>query len=173
MFNDVFLKINTIKISDTVESDFISLLEYKDSLEIYNKFDYNKITINKKQKKIITDSTENIYAKPWIKLDKLQKINRLMAYVKSLKLNYDEENDLKKILIESLNDKKMIKKTEIIYDELKGIIIEITDLHKNSDNKFYIGKDISNLNIIKTENINKMVFKKLDIKNLLKHTDAK
>ena len=157
------------KISSTegeIKLDFLSL---KEGLNILNKFDYNKIKLAKKIKQEEeTESFDDNYNKPWSKLDKFQKINRLINYINKLSLNKEELLNLKVLLIESINDKKLKNKDEVIYDSKKGIITEILNLNKNRNNMFYIKTDISNINIVKTEAKNITTFKKLDIKSMFK-----
>jgi len=168
---DIYTSLNRIKLPKIKIDDIIliTLLEPEDSLKILNQYDYNKINLNKVK---ISDDIEDIkhqYKKPWIKLDKFQKINRLMEYVKRLKISKDEEINLKNLLIDNINEKKITKKTDIEYDELNGLIIEIKNLYKNINNIYYINKDITMLDVVKTEICSKPVatFKKLNISNIL------
>ena len=150
----------------------VNFLSVKESLNILNKFDYNKIKLNKKLKTETKQETDELYDdnynKPWSKLDKFQKINRLIHYINKLNLNTEEKTNLKLLLIESINEKKLKNKDEIIYDSEKGIIIEILNLNKNINNNYYIKKDITNIDIVKTEVKNISTFKKLDIKSMFK-----
>ncbi len=168
---DIYTSLNRIKLPKIKIDDIIliTLLEPEDSLKILNQYDYNKINLNKVK---ISDDIEDIkhqYKKPWIKLDKFQKINRLMEYVKRLKISKEEEINLKNLLIDNINEKKITKKTDIEYDELNGLIIEIKNLYKNINNIYYINKDITMLDVVKTEICSKPVatFKKLNISNIL------
>ena len=168
---DIYTSLNKIKLPKIKIDDIvlITLLEPEDSLKILNQYDYNKINLNKVK---ISDDIEDIkhqYKKPWIKLDKFQKINRLMEYVKRLKISKEEEINLKNLLIDNINEKKITKKTDIEYDELNGLIIEIKNLYKNINNIYYINKDITMLDVVKTEICSKPVatFKKLNISNIL------
>lgn len=164
--DDLLNIINRIKTPQDIEENNLSIiLDAQNSIELYKKTDYKNIVL-KTHNKVINNDNEQ-YLKPWIKLDKMQKINRLMLYIKKYNLDKKKHNHLQKILIEALNEKKLCRKNEIVYDELKGIIIDIKELKQNKHGYFYLGIDISNLNITKTENTNKFVFKKLDIKNLV------
>jgi hypothetical protein len=170
---DLFIILNNTNYNIIPESDLqITILNNQDTLNILNKYDYNKIVLNKKTQPD-TESPEDEslqYNKTWLKLDKFQKINRLIQFINTMNLTKEEKLDLKILIVENINEKKLTKKTEIIYDETLGIVKEIINLKKNNCNKFYINKDITQLDVVKTEVINKnsiSSFKKLDIKNLL------
>jgi|688.fasta_scaffold01965_9 hypothetical protein len=149
------------------EEDLITILSNKETYDIYQKNDYiNSNVINNNQ-----DNTQQ-YLKPWAKLDKLQKINRLMAYINKLK-TISNKSDLIRNLIKLINEKNYkCKKNDIIYDESKGEIVEIKNLNKTEEDKYFIGSDITHLNIKTTVNNNKVQFKKIDFKSFIKSSQA-
>lgn len=156
-------KLNTINYDYVaLENSSIIILSNKEAVDIYKQYDYMNLNASNK----INEDNLNLiqYLKPWVKLDKLQKINRLMAYINKLS-NISNKNDLIRNFIKLINDKSYkYKKNEIIYDEEKGEINEIKNLNKTSEDKYFIGSDISNLNIKTTIN-NKVQFKKIDFKS--------
>jgi len=82
-------------------------------------------------------SDENLYKKPWNKLNLIHKQLKIKEFIRELKIesNIDRDN-LKDELINLVKSKIFNKKLTIIYDENKGKIKEIPKLeHKNG--KYY------------------------------------
>jgi len=117
--------------------------------------DYDDLTGANKQvvelfdPKVYMSADENLenYLKPWGKLDKQQKINRLMSYVNVLKddmsLTPVQITQLKQILIIAINEKHITKKTDVEYCEQTGSVLRIPALKLNTDtNLFYILNDL-------------------------------
>jgi hypothetical protein len=72
---------------------------------------------------------ENIYFKPWSKLDNGHKLNRIKQYGVLVKEEYNlSDNDtkkLEKLLINACNDNKLNKSADIMYNVDEGKIIKI------------------------------------------------
>ena len=114
------------------------------------------------------------YCKPWGKLDKQQKINRLMDYVNRLKeqmsLSNGEIVKLRSLLISAVNERKITRKSDVEYCETSGSILKIPGLKHNKQTKhFYIGTDSSDVNITKITSSGVSPVKKLDLAALKKH----
>jgi hypothetical protein len=118
----------------------------------------------------ILDHKEYEYNKKWCKLDKHQKINRLMNYIKTM--TFEEEGTFRKTqsLLVDLIMNKCAKSCTINYCETEGKIISIPDLKYSSITKlYYIGDDISDISItIKDCPATIKPFKELNLKALFK-----
>ena len=166
----------------------------RQSLALFNKIQYNK-QLNQYKKtgdpssfrkvdplqKFDPTSTEKTveeieYYKPWGKLDKQQKINRLMAYVMKLKSHMNLSNNeiiqLRTLLIGAINTRKITRGADVEYSEQIGEVVKIPSLKRNITTKhFYMGdEDDSDINVIKvTETpVGVKPLKKLDLKNFKK-----
>lgn len=134
-----------------MEEDDKYILPDSEALRLYQTYDYNNLDMLTDSDIIIDDNTET-YKKQWSKLDKYQKINRLMLYVKSLDItDLEREKQLKILLIDSVINKILIKNTDVIYDEEKMEIKNIPDLIFTD--KYHIGEDITTVIIKECTNI--------------------
>lgn len=118
----------------------------------------------------ISQGTEE-FLKPWGKLDKQQKINRLMDYVNTLietmSLSQEQVMQLRSLLITAVNDRKITRKNEVDYCDSTGKILKIPELKQNPENKkFYLGRDDTNTNLsgVTVKKLNPV--KKLDLNSL-------
>lgn len=108
------------------------------------------------------------YLKPWGKLDKQQKINRLMAYINDLaastNMPREEQMQLKSIIISAVNERQITRKTDVEYCEKTGLVLKIAGLKQNPETKrFYIGTDVSDTRVTKTTDAKLAPVKKLDL----------
>ena len=169
--------------NENIKNIIFDFLDVETSIKLYNNYNYQLISIKKQNSKLNKNKNKNkdknedkdininedkdTYLKPWIKLDKFQKINRLMSYVNNLNLSVKEIFQFKKLLLNNVIDKKLLKKNEINYDDKKGIIISIYNLKKNSKNEYYINNDLNDCDIVKVEKNNNIKnFKNLDFNQL-------
>jgi hypothetical protein len=84
-------------------------------------------------------SDEDLYKKPWIKLNSIHKILKIKQFVNDLK--FDSEKDrinLREELIELVKNKILTKKEKIKYDEINGKIIALTNLQYKNGKYFYL-----------------------------------
>lgn len=90
--------------------------------------------------------------KPWSKLDKIVKLDRLDAYVETLneklepstqgeRLSQEKQKELKTFLRNSLHRKKLQRVKDVVYDKTKGCIINIPGLTMNKKRNFTLSKD--------------------------------
>lgn len=84
------------------------------------------------------DNFDDMYKRPWNKLNIIHKILKMKQYVKSLNIkNEDESKELIDQLIVLLKNKNLTKKDKIEYDEKNGKIISVKDLQMK-EGKFVI-----------------------------------
>lgn len=100
----------------------------------YQNINHNDISLSSNQniihnileKEILTNGNQQ---KPWSKLDKMSKIDKLNDYVERIKekegLSMKEKLELKQFLRNCVDRKKIQKSKDIIYDKENGIIKEI------------------------------------------------
>jgi hypothetical protein len=85
--------------------------------------------------------SKNIVNKSWSKINRSNKITLLENFIESEieDKNLDEKtgNNLKKLLIQSLNGNLLNKQSDVIYDTLQNTITEIKSLKYDSDTKTY------------------------------------
>lgn len=120
-------------------------------------------------------SDHDDYLKAWGKLDKQQKINRLMAYVNELgtanSMSHEEQMQLKSIIIAAVNERQITRKSDVEYCEKTGCVLKIAGLRQNPETKrFYIGKDVSDTRVTKTTDEKLNPVKKLNLNDLKKKT---
>lgn len=124
---------------------------------------------NVDQSKIL-DHKDTEYNKKWPKLDKQQKINRLMNYIRKLNIkDLDIFKQLQTLLVDLVMN-KCIKNFIVNYCEIEGIIKEIPDLKQNIVTKlYYIGSDVTDISITLHECPKTLKpFKELNLKALFK-----
>lgn len=86
--------------------------------------------INNTQTDVLSDNTNYLYMKPWIKLNQIHKVIKIKEFVNNFKINNKEKEILKDNLINLLKEKK--NKIKLSYDEGKGKIISISSLSFNN-----------------------------------------
>src|SRR5207253_10072923 len=84
---------------------------------------------------LINDLDQEVFMRPWGKLDLHLKINRLMKHAERLRethnLTEDEFRELRIVLIGAVNSKKMNKRSDLDYDETTGEVKKIYGLTLN------------------------------------------
>ena len=87
--------------------------------------------------KQIFDS-DNLYNKPWSKLNAIHKSIKIKEYVNSLKMNSEEERrQLKDELLVLIKTKVLTKKENVNYNENEGKILEIPKLQYKNGKYYY------------------------------------
>ena len=104
----------------------------------YNNIPEDKISLSMKQIDSILDNERQINNKSsWNKLDKSTKINKLRDFCNNYNCDKDEKEKLFNTLCKALEQNKLQKIKEVIYDIDKEIIISIPTL-MCINNKFII-----------------------------------
>ena len=90
----------------------------------------------------------------WSKLDKTQKIKKLITHIDTLqkkyKLSDDETSKCHKYLLKCLERKALSKVKDVIYDKETGVISEIPNLHfDNIERVFILKKDDKHVSTVK------------------------
>jgi hypothetical protein len=90
----------------------------------------------------------------WSKLDKTQKIKKLVTHIDSLqkkfKLSDDETTKCHKYLLKCLERKALSKVKDVIYDKDSGLISDIPNLHfDNIERVFILKKDDKHVSTVK------------------------
>jgi hypothetical protein len=111
-------------------------------------------TNNNTLSKYLEDETSANQKENWSKLDKTQKVKKLINHVELLEkkftLNDDESNKCKKYLLKCLERKALTKVKDVNYDKEKGIITTIPNLHfDNSTRVFALKKDDKHISTVK------------------------
>lgn len=92
----------------------------------------------------IDEEAENRFRKPWSKLDKGCKMNRLSQFVKLQKteneLSDDQEKRLKIMLVQLCENSSLNKGSIVTYDESETQITSIKNLEYNPEDKTYTFK---------------------------------
>jgi len=105
----------------------------------------NSDTLTNKDSEVQNEIVEydiNLYKKPWNKLNIIHKILKIKEYINNLNINDSiEKNNLIDQLVNLIKKKELTKKKKVLYDEINGKIISITDL-KYIDGKFYYQQNI-------------------------------
>ena len=111
------------------------------------------ITEKKKEKEVInssseTEKTENhkqifadddLYNKPWQKLNPIHKILKVKEFVNNLKMDSEKDRiKLKDELVGLIKDKVLTKKEKVKYDEVNGKIISLPNLQYKNGKYFYL-----------------------------------
>ena len=80
---------------------------------------------------------EDLYKKPWTKLNPIHKILKIKEFVNNQKISSEQERtDLKDQLVLLIKSKVLTKKEKVLYDEKEGKIISLVDL-QYKDGKYY------------------------------------
>lgn len=80
----------------------------------------------------ISKEQQNRFNKPWNKLDKGLKLNRINEYVDNYKCDDDDKIKLKDLLIKSLNN-NALKNEHVEYDQNTSNILNIKNLSYEND----------------------------------------
>ena len=111
-------------------------------------------TNNNTLSKYLEDETSANQKENWSKLDKTQKVKKLLTHVELLEKKYtlsDEEvNKCKKYLLKCLERKALSKVKDVLYDKDKGIINSIPNLQFDNTNRvFALKKDEKHISTVK------------------------
>ena len=111
-------------------------------------------TNNNTLSKYLEDETSANQKENWSKLDKTQKVKKLINHVeiltKKYTLNDDETNKCQKYLLKCLERKALTKVKDVHYDKDNGIITTIPNLHfDNVSRIFALKKDEKHISTIK------------------------
>ena len=111
-------------------------------------------TNNNTLSKYLEDETSANQKENWSKLDKTQKVKKLLNHVELLEKKYtlsDEEvNKCKKYLLKCLERKALSKVKDVLYDKDKGIINSIPNLQFDNTNRvFALKKDEKHISTVK------------------------
>lgn len=113
------------------------------------------ITEKKKEKEVInssseTEKTENhkqifadddLYNKPWQKLNPIHKILKVKEFVNNLKMDSEKDRiKLKDELVYLIKEKILTKKEKVKYDDINGKIISLPDLQYKNGKYFYLNE---------------------------------
>lgn len=111
------------------------LCNHYDNLIDNNIYKQNNITDDKKINKQID---ENMYKKPWTKLNTIHKNLKMKEFVNNLNIsNESDKNKLKDELLELIKNKILSKKENVKYDEENGKIISLVKLEYNNGKYSY------------------------------------
>jgi|UniRef100_A0A6C0KTQ1 hypothetical protein len=163
-------------ISDIMQTKANNSKESKETKETKNKDDYCKELkniayktmllngqeivpeINNTNNNILSNFLENESCankkENWSKLDKTQKIKKLITHIDNLqkkyKLSDDETSKCHKYLLKCLERKALSKVKDVIYDKETGLISEIPNLHFDSiERVFILKKDDKHVSTVK------------------------
>ncbi len=117
----------------------------------------NKLTetITEKKKETVnssseTEKTENhkqifadddLYKKPWQKLNSIHKILKVKEFVNNLKMDSEKDRiKLKDELVCLIKEKILTKKEKVKYDEVNGKIISLPNLQYKNGKYFYLNE---------------------------------
>jgi hypothetical protein len=83
-------------------------------------------------------SDEELYKKPWVKLNSIHKILKIKEFVNNLKIDSEQDRvALKDELVTLVKIKILTKKEKVKYDEVNGKIISLTNLQYKNCKYFY------------------------------------
>jgi hypothetical protein len=120
---------------DLTNLKYKTLLNRKSKLVIKSYNEDNKIEFIDK----LLENEKNINMNvSWNKLDKTIKLKYLNDFVNNItkyKLTTNEKQDLKKYLIILINKKQLQKKSDVLYDNIKHIIIDIPIIQFNKETR--------------------------------------
>ena len=87
---------------------------------------------------LIKNNDENLYKKPWSKLNAIHKIIKIKEFVSNIKIeNENDKEKLKDELVDLVKTNVLTKKDKIIYDSENGKIISIKNLQYKDEKYFY------------------------------------
>ncbi len=118
-------------LSKQVEEDKLS------DTQTEKKKDNTNSSETENHKQIFSD--EDLYKKPWSKLNSIHKILKIKEFVNSLKINKENDRaELRDELVMLIKTKVLSKKENIKYDEVNGKIIGIPKLQYKDGKYFYL-----------------------------------
>lgn len=130
--NFSWLKSHCDKLLDKLNSDKEKLSE----TQTEKKQDSTSPIETENHKQIFSD--EDLYKKPWPKLNAVHKILKIKEFVNNLKINSEAERaQLRDELIDLVKLKILSKKEKVNYDEVNGKIISLSDLQYKNDKYLY------------------------------------
>ncbi len=127
------------------------LNKHIEDLSKKNQEEKNSDTLTEKKKdqsyQLHTSETENhkqifydddLYKKPWVKLNSIHKILKIKEFVNNLKINSEKDrSELKDELVTLIKTKILTKKEKVNYDEVTGKIISLTNLQYKNGKYYY------------------------------------
>jgi hypothetical protein len=133
------------------ETDLNWLNNYIEELSKKIDDDLNSETLTEKKKELIHQtylsetenhkqifSDDNLYKKPWVKLNSIHKILKIKEFVNNLKINSEKDRtELKEELIILVKTKILTKKEKVKYDEINGKIISLPNLQYKNGKYYY------------------------------------
>jgi hypothetical protein len=133
--------------------------------------------------KFLEDEKNNNKAEPWCKLDKTEKIKKILDFVEKYKKENNLDDEEAKLLLAFLKDsvdrKKLQRVKDVIYDKATGMIKEIPSLVYTKSNKHFtfknLDKRISTMkSLTPKKNINPVrgTIKKKETINIEKNNDS-
>jgi hypothetical protein len=132
--NFLWLQSYCEKLIDKLNSDKEKLSETQTQTEKKNESLLPVETENHKQ--IFSD--EELYKKPWVKLNPVHKILKIKEFVNNLKMNSEKERaKFRDELIDLVKLKVLTKKEKVNYDDVNGKIISLNDLQYKNEKYFY------------------------------------
>lgn len=130
--NYIWLKLHCDKLVDRLNFDKEKLSE----TQTEKKQESTSPTETENHKQIFSD--EDLYKKPWPKLNAVHKILKIKEFVNNLKINSEKERaQLRDELIDLVKLKILSKKEKVNYDETNGKIISLSDLQYKDEKYFY------------------------------------
>jgi hypothetical protein len=126
---------NAAKETSIKDTTTVTEIKYTDNqTEVEEK---NSLSIETSDSKMVL-STENLYNKPWTKLNLIHKKIKIKEYINNLNnINTDDKSLLIDSLIKLLESKVLTKKNMVEYNQTEGKIISIYML-KYENNKYII-----------------------------------
>ena len=103
---------------------------------------YKDYSLNPSLEEMLKRDSEVAFKKPWHRLERGMRLNRLRLFVDNMKnesgLQEDESVNLLKLLTNSLEKKFLNSKNSVVYDVEQEKILEIKNLvtHKNAEGKY-------------------------------------
>ncbi len=96
----------------------------------------NNSSETENHKQIFAD--EDLYKKPWPKLNSIHKILKIKEFVNNLKMDSEKDRiKLKDDLVVLIKEKILTKKENVKYDEVNGKIISLPNLQYKNGKYFY------------------------------------
>ena len=94
---------------------------------------------NENHKQIFSD--EELYKKPWVKLNSIHKILKIKEFVNGLKIESEKDRvELRDQLVDLVKMKILSKKEKVKYDEVNGKIISLTNLQYKNGKYYYFSE---------------------------------
>lgn len=98
-----------------------------------------KIEKTENHKQIFAD--DDLYKKPWQKLNSIHKILKVKEFVNNLKMDSEKDRiKLKDELVCLIKEKILTKKEKVKYDEVNGKIISLPNLQYKNGKYFYLNE---------------------------------